>query len=73
MHLSESKAHADALSYLTDVPVSLSPLTATHLHLACSPQSRTFAIETSMKSSAFGFLLAKLHFADFLVRVPAAV
>jgi len=34
---------------------------------------RTFAIETSMKSSAFGFLLAKLHFADFLVRVPAAV
>jgi len=35
--------------------------------------SRTFAIETSMKSSAFGFLLAKLHFADFLVRVPAAV
>ena len=35
--------------------------------------SRTVAIETSMKSSAFGFLLAKLHFADFLVRVPAAV
>ena len=34
---------------------------------------RTFAIETSMKSSAFGFLLAKLHFAQFLVRVPAAV
>ena len=34
---------------------------------------RTFAIETSMKSSAFGFLLAKLHFSQFLVRVPAAV
>jgi len=34
---------------------------------------RTFAIETSMKSSAFGFLLAKLHFSAFLVRVPAAV
>lgn len=34
---------------------------------------RTFAIETSMKSSAFGFLLAKLHFPGFLVRVPAAV
>ena len=29
---------------------------------------RTFAIETSMKSSAFGFLLAKLHFSQFLVR-----
>jgi BASS family bile acid:Na+ symporter len=26
-----------------------------------------------MKSSAFGFLLAKLHFPGFLVRVPAAV
>ena len=35
--------------------------------------SRTVAIETSMKSSAFGFLLAKLHFADLIVRVPAAV
>jgi len=34
---------------------------------------RTVAIETSMKSSAFGFLLAKLHFSQFLVRVPAAV
>jgi BASS family bile acid:Na+ symporter len=34
---------------------------------------RTMAIETSMKSSAFGFLLAKLHFSQFLVRVPAAV
>ena len=34
--------------------------------------SRTSAIETSMKSSAFGFLLAKLHFADHLVRVPSA-
>jgi len=34
---------------------------------------RTTCIETSMKSSAFGFLLAKLHFGDFLVRVPAAV
>ena len=34
---------------------------------------RTFAIETPMKSSAFGFLLASLHFDSFLVRVPAAV
>ena len=34
---------------------------------------RTVAIETSMKSSAFGFLLAKLHFGEFLVRVPSAV
>jgi len=48
-------------------------------YFVCKPMgydeqtSRTFAIETSMKSSAFGFLLAKLHFADFLVRVPAAV
>ena len=35
--------------------------------------ARTMAIETSMKSSAFGFLLAKLHFAAYLARVPAAV
>merc|ERR1712174_127610 len=35
--------------------------------------SRTMAIETSMKSSAFGFLLAKLHFGDYSARVPAAV
>jgi len=35
--------------------------------------SRTMAIETAMKSSAFGFLLAKLHFVDFAVRVPSAV
>jgi len=35
--------------------------------------SRTMAIETSMKSSAFGFLLAKLHFGDYTARVPAAV
>ncbi|KAH8078084.1 bile acid:sodium symporter [Aureococcus anophagefferens] len=35
--------------------------------------SRTMAIETSMKSSAFGFLLAKLHFGDFACRVPSAV
>ena len=34
---------------------------------------RTVAIETSMKSSAFGFLLAKLHFGEFACRVPAAV
>ena len=26
-----------------------------------------------MKSSAFGFLLAKLHFSSFLTRVPSAV
>lgn len=35
--------------------------------------SRTMAIETAMKSSAFGFLLAKLHFASPGVRLPAAV
>lgn len=36
-------------------------------------KSRTMAIETSMKSSAFGFLLAKLHFGDHVARVPSAV
>mmetsp|Transcript_18637 Transcript_18637/g.31399 ORF Transcript_18637/g.31399 Transcript_18637/m.31399 type:complete len:385 (+) Transcript_18637:54-1208(+) len=36
-------------------------------------QCRTMAIETSMKSSAFGFLLAKLHFSQYGVRVPSAV
>lgn len=35
--------------------------------------ARTMAIETSMKSSAFGFLLAKLHFGDYAARVPSAV
>ena len=35
--------------------------------------ARTMAIETSMKSSAFGFLLAKLHFGAEAVRVPSAV
>ncbi|UPR02218.1 sodium/metabolite symporter [Chloropicon primus] len=35
--------------------------------------SRTTAIETAMKSSAFGVLLATLHFGDYLVRVPSAV
>ena len=35
--------------------------------------SRTFAIEFAMKSSAFGFLLACLHFPEFAVRVPSAV
>mmetsp|Transcript_50161 Transcript_50161/g.160544 ORF Transcript_50161/g.160544 Transcript_50161/m.160544 type:complete len:450 (+) Transcript_50161:60-1409(+) len=34
---------------------------------------RTVAIETAMKSSAFGFLLASLHFGAFNVRVPPAV
>ncbi len=34
---------------------------------------RTTAIETAMKSSAFGVLLATLHFGEFLVRVPSAV
>jgi len=34
---------------------------------------RTVAIETAMKSSAFGFLLASLHFGSFNARVPAAV
>jgi len=35
--------------------------------------ARTTAIETAMKSSAFSFLLATLHFSDELVRVPPAV
>eukprot|EP00980_Cylindrotheca_fusiformis_P002894 scaffold675_cov103-Cylindrotheca_fusiformis.AAC.5 len=35
--------------------------------------SRTMAIETSMKSSAFGFLLAKLHLGQYAARVPSAV
>ena len=35
--------------------------------------ARTMAIETSMKSSAFGFLLAKLHFGSYEARVPAAI
>merc|ERR1719183_219973 len=34
---------------------------------------RTVAIETAMKSSAFGFVLASLHFGTFAVRVPPAV
>lgn len=34
---------------------------------------RTMAIETSMKSSAFGFLLAKLHLGVYAARVPSAV
>lgn len=34
---------------------------------------RTTAIETAMKSSAFSFLLASLHFGTYLVRVPSAV
>merc|ERR1712176_1073767 len=36
-------------------------------------KSRTMAIETSMKSSAFGFLLAKLHFGEYAALVPSAV
>lgn len=36
-------------------------------------ECRTMAIETSMKSSAFGFLLAKLHFGDYAARIPSAV
>lgn len=36
-------------------------------------KSRTMAIETAMKSSAFGFLLAKLHFKQYGVRIPSAV
>jgi BASS family bile acid:Na+ symporter len=36
-------------------------------------QSRTMAIETAMKSSAFGFLLAQLHFRQYATRIPAAV
>lgn len=34
---------------------------------------RTVAIETAMKSSAFGFLLASNHFGAFNARVPSAV
>jgi len=36
-------------------------------------QSRTIAIETAMKSSAFGFILAKLHFSQYATRIPAAI
>lgn len=36
-------------------------------------QCRTMAIETAMKSSAFSFLLAKLHFKQYGARVPSAV
>eukprot|EP01031_Cornospumella_fuschlensis_P038833 gene38833-47228_t len=36
-------------------------------------QCRTMAIETAMKSSAFGFLLAKLHFKQYATRIPSAV
>lgn len=35
--------------------------------------SRTVAIETAMKSSAFAYLLASHHFGAFTVRVPSAV
>lgn len=35
--------------------------------------NRTTAIETSMKSAAWGYLLASLHFGSYAVRVPAAV
>ena len=35
--------------------------------------SRTIAIGTEMKSAAFSFLLAKLHFGEYSVRVPSAV
>jgi len=43
--------------------------------LAGQPEKvcRTVAIETAMKSSAFGFLLASLHFGEYLVRVPSAI
>ncbi len=34
---------------------------------------RTAAIETAMKSAAFAYLVACLHFNDPLVRVPAAI
>jgi BASS family bile acid:Na+ symporter len=34
---------------------------------------RTMAIETAMKSSAFGFLLASLHLGQYEARVPSAV
>ena len=36
-------------------------------------QCRTMAIETAMKSSAFSFLLAKLHFSQYAARIPSAV
>ena len=35
--------------------------------------ARTFGMEFAMKSSAFGYLLASLHFPDPAVRVPSAV
>ena len=34
---------------------------------------RTLSIETATKSSAFGFLLAKLHFGEYAACVPSAV
>ena len=36
-------------------------------------QCRTISIETAMKSSAFGFLLAKLHFSETAARLPPAI
>ena len=35
--------------------------------------SECFSVVCSLQSSAFGFLLASMHFGDFLVRVPSAV
>lgn len=41
--------------------------------LGCDPRvCQTVAIEVAMKSSAFAFVLAVLHFQNFTVRVPAA-
>lgn len=42
-------------------------------HLPLKAVSRTTAFETSMKSFAFGFLLATWHFKDPLCKVLAAI
>lgn len=36
-------------------------------------QSRTIAIETAMKSTGFGFVLAVLHFKQYATRIPSAI
>lgn len=55
------------------VSPSLSSALSNGWHRYGETTCRTMAIETAMKSSAFGFLLAKLHFSALLTRVPSAV
>lgn len=80
-HEAELGAQRVREPYDLETPLSTTPSTpsapSTHssffLPLPRGCPYRTMAIETAMKSSAFGFLLAKLHFAPFLARVPPAV